>query len=285
MSDPLRIFDEDALAQHRARAHARLSDHDFLVQRAAHDMAERLTLIQRTFENVSHVGIHSAFFTQRLADLQTSHQIENITCIAQPVGKSALALDPQSQNLITSILSLHHVNDLPGLLIQIQRALKPDGLFLATLFGGDTLTELRQAFLQAEAELEGGASPHVSPFATVQDMGSLLQRAGFALPVIDTDLVTVSYAHPLKLLAELRGMGETNILRERRKSFSRRSTFLRMCEIYQERFSRDDGRVTATFAILTMTGWAPHDSQQQPLQPGSGDVSLTDIFDRADPDK
>ncbi len=177
---------------------------------------------------------------------------------------------------MVSTLALHWTNDLPGALIQVRRALKPDGLFVGAVFGGATLTELRQALMQADSELSGGAGPRISPFADVIDAAALLQRAGFALPVADVDRVQVGYAHPTELIRDLRAMGETNVLAERRP-LSRR-VLARACELYAERFARADGRVTATFEILTMTGWAPHESQQQPLRPGSAKMRLADAL-------
>ena len=179
---------------------------------------------------------------------------------------------------MVSALALQAVNDLPGVLVQIRRALKPDGLFMAALFGGDTLSELRQSFAQAEAEIEGGASPRVAPFADVRAMGALLQRAGFALPVTDTERVTVRYASPLAWLRDLRRMGATNPLAERRRVPLRRATLLRAMEIYGERFADPDGKVRATFEIVWVSGWAPDASQQQPLRPGSAKTRLADAL-------
>jgi hypothetical protein len=166
------------------------------------------------------------------------------------------------------------VNDLPGALSQIRQALKPDGLFVAALFGGQTLQELRWCLAQAEIEIDGGLSPRVFPFADVRDMGGLLQRAGFALPVADSDQVIVHYAHPLRLLADLRGMGETNTLTDRRKSFLRRRTLMRAMDMYRDNFSDHEGRIRATFDVIYLTGWAPHESQQVPLKPGSARMPL-----------
>jgi SAM-dependent methyltransferase len=177
-----------------------------------------------------------------------------------------------------SALALQFVNDLPGTLIQIRRALKPNGLFLAALVGGDTLTELRQAFAAAEAEIEDGISPHVAPFVDLREMGTLLQRAGFALPVTDIDRLTVRYASPFALMHDLRRMGASNPLIERRRRPLKRATLMRMVEIYAERFSDVDGRIRATFEIVWLSGWAPHESQQQPLKPGSARRRLADAL-------
>jgi SAM-dependent methyltransferase len=202
--------------------------------------------------------------------------------VALPVSDAeALELEPASVDLAVSALALHFVNDLPGTLAQIRRTLKPDGLFLAALMGGDTLTELRQSFAAAEAEVEGGLSPRVAPFADLRDLGSLLQRAGFALPVTDADRIVVRYADAFALMQDLRRMGATNILNERRRSPSRRATLLRMAQVYAERFADADGRIRATFDVVWLSGWAPHASQQKPLKPGSAKMSLEDAVKKA----
>ena len=183
-------------------------------------------------------------------------------------------MQPESLDLAVSALAFQFVNDLPGVLAQIRRALRPDGLLLAAMIGGDTLTELRQAFAAAEAECEGGVSPRVAPFADLRDIGSLLQRAGFALPVTDVDRVVVRYDSAFALMHDLRRMGATNILIERRRTPTRRATLLRMAQIYGERFADPDGRIRATFDIVWLSGWAPHESQPKPLRPGSAKASL-----------
>ncbi len=179
---------------------------------------------------------------------------------------------------MVSALALQFVNDLPGTLVQIRRALKADGLFLATLLGGETLTELRQSFAAAESEIEGGLSPRVAPFADLRDLGALLQRAGFALPVTDVDRLLVRYDSPFALMHDLRRMGATNALVARRRTPLRRATVMRMAEIYAQRFADADGRVRATFEIVWLTGWTPHPSQQQPLRPGSARTRLADAL-------
>jgi hypothetical protein len=173
---------------------------------------------------------------------------------------------------------LHWVNDLPGTLAQIRRTLKPDGLLLAVLAGGETLTELRQCLAAAESDLEGGASPRVAPFVDVRALGSLLQRAGFALPVTDVDRLTVRYSSLANLFRDLRRMGATNALIERRRKPLRRSTLARAAELYAERFADHDGRLRVTFDLLSVSGWAPHDKQQQPLRPGSAKSRLADAL-------
>jgi SAM-dependent methyltransferase len=181
-------------------------------------------------------------------------------------------------DLVVSLLSLQAVNDLPGALIQIRRALKPDGLFIACLLGGASLTELRQVFMQAEAEIEGGASPRVAPFADVRDLGALLQRAGFALPVTDSEALRVRYPDPIALMADLRAMGLTNPLVDRRRAGLRRATLRRATELYAEHFADPDGRLPATFELVWLSGWAPHESQQKPLRPGSAKLRLADAL-------
>ena len=180
--------------------------------------------------------------------------------------------------LAVSALALQWVNDLPGTLAQIRRALRPDGLFIAALLGGETLTELRQSFAAAEEEIEGGLSPRVAPFGDVRELGGLLQRAGLALPVADVDRVTVRYATPFALMRDLRGMGATNAMVERRKTPLKRATLLRMAEIYADRFGDPDGRIRASFDVVWLSGWAPHSSQQQPLKPGSAKARLADAL-------
>jgi SAM-dependent methyltransferase len=192
--------------------------------------------------------------------------------------EEALPFAAQSFDLVVSGLALQHVNDLPGTLIQVRRALQPDGLLLAALLGGATLNELRTSLLAAEEEVEGGASPRVAPFADVRDLGALLQRARFALPVVDADTVTVTYPHALALMRELRAMGATNVLHARRRSPLRRATLARALEIYAQRFGLANGRVPATFEIMTLTGWAPHESQQKPLQPGTAKMRLAEAL-------
>jgi SAM-dependent methyltransferase len=194
--------------------------------------------------------------------------------------QETLPLQPESLDLALSALAFQFVNDLPGVLAQIRRALRPDGLLLAAMIGGDTLTELRQSFAAAEAECEGGVSPRVAPFADLRDVGALLQRAGFALPVTDVDRIVVRYDNAFALMADLRRMGATNILIERRHAPTRRATLLRMAQIYGERFADADGRVRATFDVIWLSGWAPHESQQQPLQPGSAKASLAEAVKR-----
>jgi SAM-dependent methyltransferase len=274
------VFDRRLLALRRARAQKRGAE-TFLLEHVAHDLAERLSVVLRKFDIAADIGTPGDAVRNLLAERQLARHI----IAAGPsdgggvvADEEALPFADASLDLAVSALSLHFVNDLPGTLIQIRRALKPDGLFLCALLGGDTLTELRQAFAQAESEIEGGISPHVAPFADLRDLGALLQRAGFALPVTDVDPLIVRYADAFSLMQDLRRMGATNVLRERRRKPMRRTTLLRMAEIYRERFSDPDGRVRATFDIVWLSGWAPHESQQQPLKPGSARTRLADAL-------
>lgn len=287
MTTPPRIFDTAQLERYRARAALRAAEHDFLLRRVAEDFADRLDAVKRSFGNVLDLGAHHGVLGRMLAARPGVERV--VSADASPamlaqcpeprvvVDLEALPFGQNTFDLIVSGLALHLVNDLPGTLIQIRRALKSDGLFLGALLGGTTLWELRQAFVQAEA-VEGGASPRVAPFADVRDLGALLQRAGFALPVADSDIVTVAYQTPLHLMREIRAFGGANALSERRRAPLKRSTLLRAAQIYGERFARPDGRVTATFEIVTLTGWAPHESQPKPLAPGSAKARLADAL-------
>ncbi|WP_421865464.1 methyltransferase domain-containing protein [Parvibaculum sp.] len=288
----MHVFDRTTLRRRRDRAAENFPLHDFLVRRAGEDIVERIAGVNRSFEVAADLGAHRGALRQAMTDaaLQdgkigtlisadlSSEMLRHTTGPKIVADEETLPFADRSLNLVTSILSLHWVNDLPGTLIQARRALKSDGLFIAALFGGETLTELRQSLGEAEIECEGGLSPRISPFADLRDMGSLMQRAGFALPVADTDRVTVRYADPLRLMAELRGMGETNALSERRRTPLRRATLMRAAEIYREKFGLPDGRVPATFDIVIVTGWAPHESQQKPLTPGSAETRLADAL-------
>ena len=243
-------------------------------------MAERLHAVLREFKEGADIGTSGEQLRNALAG--GSDRSRRSICPTSKAGGSALA--PQSLDLAVSALALQFVNDLPGVLAQIRRALKPDGLLLAAMIGGDTLTELRQGFAEAEAECEGGVSPRVAPSADLREIGALLQRTGFALPVTDVDRVVVRYDNAFALMADIRRMGATNILVERRRTPTRRATLLRMAQIYSERFADSDGRIRATFDIIWLSGWAPHASQQQPLKPGSAKASLAEAVKRLAPE-
>jgi SAM-dependent methyltransferase len=263
------LFDRALLRARRGRAE-KMGAATFLLDRVAEDMAERLHAVLREFTHAADIGTSGDQLRNVLAG-----RVGELARIDLPDSESGpLPLAPASIDLAVSALALQFVNDLPGVLAQIRRALKPDGLLLAAMVGGDTLTELRQSFAAAEAELEGGVSPRVAPSADLRDVGALLQRAGFALPVTDVDRIVVRYDSAFALMQDLRRMGATNVLVERRRVPTRRATLLRMAQIYRERFADPDRRIRATFDLVWLSGWAPHESQQQPLQPGSAKASL-----------
>lgn len=264
---PPYIFDTDLRHANRLRADSRDKPADFLRLEIAERLQDRLQDVNRPFEAVLDVGDDMMRLTGRRSGIETVD-----------ISDKPLALEGGRYGLIVSNLVMHWVNDLPGLLVQLNRALKPDGFFLASMFGGETLKELRHALLAAEAELTGGANARIIPFADVRATGALLQRAGFALPVADTDTLTVTYDHPLKLMHDLRNMGETNALLGRSKKFLRRDVLARACEIYQKEYALESGRIPATFQIVYLTGWHPHESQQKPMKRGSATMRLGDAL-------
>ena len=263
---PPRIFDRRTLALRRARA-SRIDADLFLMQEAAQGLVERLTSVQRTFSDA--LLLESADASLPILRPYAS----NWTQEPLQADDSFLA-EPEQFDLVVSVLSMHTVNDLPGVLFQARRALKPDGLFMATLFGGDTLNELRDSFAAAEIETLGGISPRVSPFTDVRDLGGLLQRAGFALPVADVERTVVRYRDFSKLVSDLRAMGETNVLVERSQKSLSRATLAATMAHYSAHHADADGRLRVTFDIAYLTGWAPHESQQKPLKPGSAKSRL-----------
>jgi SAM-dependent methyltransferase len=288
---PAPLFDRATHRLRLKRAAPRFDTADFLKTRAAEDLVRRLEAILRDFPLAVDLGARSGAFARALATSDAAARvgalIETDLSAAMLTGRTGMRLVADEErlpfaaaslDLVVSSLALHWTNDLVGALVQARRALKPDGLFLAAILGGATLTELRQALLAAEAEISGGASLRVSPFADAFDAAGLMQRAGFALPVADTDKVKVRYAHPLDLLRDLRAMGETNVLVERPRTGMTRALLGRALEIYAERFAEADGRVPATFEIITLTGWSPHESQQKPLKPGSARMRLADAL-------
>jgi SAM-dependent methyltransferase len=282
------LFDRKLLRMRRERAARSGDPPDFLLRRAGEEMLERIGVIERRFSPVLTIGAMPALFRAALRGFGGDGPFIDMAWSPAllPPGdgpvlcgdEEALPFRDASLGLVISALSLHFANDLPGALVQIRRALTPDGLFLGAVLGGRTLAELREAFIEAETEQEGGASPRVMPMGDIRDYGALLQRAGFALPVADADIVTVTYASPLGLLRDLRGMGAANMLRARRNTFLRRGTLARAMAIYQERFAAPNGRVNASFEIIHLAGWRPHESQQQPLKPGSAAARLADAL-------
>ncbi len=290
----MQIFDRGLIRQRRDRAAADFGANDFLMREAAGRLADRLLDMAREFPRALDLGCHTGQMAAAVREVGADRKIgtlfqsdvsSRMAAAARGNGKPTLCSDEEflpladgSLDLVLSNLSLHWVNDLPGALAQIRRAITPDGLFLATIFGGETLRELRTALLEAEAETTGGVAPRVSPFTDVRDAGNLLTRAGFALPVVDADMIKVTYGDMFKLMADLRAMAETNAVIERRKVPTRRATFLRAAEIYAEHFSDPRGRLTATFQIITLTAWVPHTSQPKALRPGSATARLADVL-------
>ncbi len=290
------MFDRARVTRNRDRASSRFREYAFLKGRESNQLLERLSDTSREFGRALDIGAHDG---QASEALRESGKVKEIIALESASGMLAalrsagfetaswenenLDFPEANFDLVTSVLTLHWINDLPGLLSQVRRVLAPDGLFLACLFGGGTLAELRAALIEAESDITGGISPRLSPLPGLQDMAGLLQRAGFALPVADVERVTVRYSHPMKLLADLKGMGEQAAFAPRegqaRRPLSRRM-LARMSEIYTARFSEPDGKVRATFEIIWLSGWAPHESQPKPLRPGSGKFSLADAVKR-----
>lgn len=268
-------FDRAALARNRLRAEriARPGA-DFLVTLATDDLAERLDGVERRFDHAAILDAPTPAIARRIDASERVGTLAKVRTGAD--GRVPLA--PASVDLVVSVMALHLTADIPGVLAQLSRALRPDGLFLAVLPGGDTLSELRETWLAAEAETTGGASPRVAPMLDVRDAGALLQRAGLALPVADVDRLTVRYDTMLDLAAELRAMGMANALAERSRAMLPRATLMRAAQVYAERHGDPDGRVRATFDLVSLSGWRPHESQQRPLAPGSGRTSLADVL-------
>jgi len=286
MDQIARLFDQQLLRARQRRA--ALRPVTFLLDRVADELAERLAAVLRRFDLAVDLGTPGDAVRRALAanaclpaTLIAAHPLADLCPGAGPAvvaDLEALPFREGALDLIVSALALHWTDDLPGALAQIRRALRPDGLFLAALLGGDTLTELRQSFAEAEADTLSGASPHVAPFADVRALGQLLQRAGFALPVTDRERITVRYDNAFALFDDLRWMGATNVLRERSRRPLRRGTLLRAAEVYAQRFSDPDGRIRATFDVVWLSGWAPHASQQQPLRRGAASARLADAL-------
>jgi SAM-dependent methyltransferase len=285
------VFDRRAVRRHRERA-ARLRSAEFLFDEAADRLTERLGDVKRAFPRALLLGARGGEMAGPLkgaGGIETLVQVDDVRAfLAGSDGPrvaaeaEALPFAPAVFDLILSPLTLHWTNDLPGALVQLRRCLRPDGLLLASVLGGETLAELRRAFFDAELAVEGGVSPRVSPMADGRDLAGLLQRAGFSLPVVDSDRISVTYADAFALMSELRAMGETNAVRERRRRFTRRATLLRLAELYRTLFGTADGRIVASFEIITLTAWAPHESQPKPLRPGSATARLADALGTAE---
>ncbi|PZQ46067.1 MAG: SAM-dependent methyltransferase [Micavibrio aeruginosavorus] len=267
----LAVFDRAQIRRQRERANPYMGTHGFLFDWSAKQLTERLDIVRRQFPLCVQIGARGPVITNSIV----TDCIGNADILCEedffPFAKNSI-------DLVVSNLALHTVNDLPGALLQIRQSLKPDGLFLATMFGGETLYELRACLSEAELELSNGLSPRVAPFADKQQMGGLLQRAGFALPVVDSDIVTVTYSSIFSLMKDLRLMGEGNAIAERAKNFTPRRLFMRAGEMYAQKFSDPDGRIRASFEVIFLLGWSPHDSQQKPLRPGTAQTRLADAL-------
>ncbi|HMQ92090.1 SAM-dependent methyltransferase [Amaricoccus sp.] len=270
MHDTTRLFDPEILARRRQRAD-RLGNADFLHEAAAAEISERLKEINRSYLAPALIGPRGDLWQHLLA-----------AALDGPphlcADRDILDLAPARHDLIVHHLGLHWANDPVGQMVQARRALRPDGLFLAALFGGATLAELRESLAAAETEVSGGLSPRIAPMAGIRDLGALLQRAGFALPVADSLRFDVLYANPFDLMRDLRAMGETNAMHERLRRPTRRAIFTRAAAHYAVRLARPDGRIPATFEIIFLTGWAPSADQPKPLRPGSARARLADAL-------
>ena len=265
MQSPPNLFDRQLLTERRARAAGFGTQGDFLHSELADQMSERLKEVNKTFTDVAIVGPRAGLWAEILGNAKLVADDE------------VLDLAESSYDLVVHGLALHWANDPVGQLVQMRRALRPDGLLIAAMFGGQTLHELRSSLAEAETEIEGGLSPRVAPMGEIRDLGGLIQRAGLALPVADSVLLNVTYETPLHLMRDLQAMGETNVMVARRKTPMRRATLLRAMEIYAQNFS-EAGRISATFEVVFLTGWAPSENQQKPLRPGSAQARLADAL-------
>ena len=294
MSDTPNIFNRELVRRHRDRVALEFTAHDFLIREVGERLSDRLLDMARSFPLALDLGARTGGFgpvpggpggIQQVISSDLSYQmLRQASSPAVVADAEFLPFAKGAFDLIFSNLDLHWTNDLPGSLLQIRRALKPDGLFLAAIFGGETLRELRDVLMSAETELNDGASPRVSPFAELRDAGGLLQRAGFALPVADSDEIVVTYENLFRLATDLRGMAEANALHERLRLPTGRQVFLHAAQLYAERYPAEDGRIRATFQIVYLHGWAPHESQPKALRPGSATARLADALGVAPPD-
>jgi SAM-dependent methyltransferase len=270
VTSPPELFDADALALRRARALAQ-GPADFLQAAAAAEVAERLQEVNRPFHAPAVVGPRAELWAERLA-------AAGLPRARVAADAPALDLAPEAHDLVVHALALHWANDPVGQLVQCRRALRPDGMLIAVLFGAGTLAELRAALAEGEVAETGGLSPRVAPMGEVRDLGDLLPRAGLALPVADALRIETRYPDALALMRDLRAMGETNVLAGRLRRPTRRAVFARAAAAYAARFAGPDGRVRATFELVALTGWAPAEGQQKPLRPGSAKMRLADAL-------
>jgi len=291
-SSAIEIFDRPLLRRRRDRAAKEIGMFDFLFVEVADRLIERLEVVKKEFPLVVDLGSAHGALSLKLARRAGTTQVigmDTSFAMARRAGGVSVVADEEflpfkasSLDAVVSNLHLHWVNDLPGSLLQIRQALKPDGLFLGALLGGDSLKELRQCLMEAELAVTGGASPRVSPFIDPGDMGALMQRAGFALPVVDSDIITAQYSNPLKLMQDLRGMGAGNATLNRLMKPTRRQVLLEAARLYHEKFADAEGNIPATFQVIYAIGWAPHESQPQPLKRGSATHQLADVLRNSD---
>jgi SAM-dependent methyltransferase len=280
MTTDIFVFDRKSVRIKRKRAAPHLADHGFLFDWALKQLTHRLEDIKREFPTALQIGLRSQNTLKNRYGIETLYTLDSAPALSPNIlaEEDLLPFGGNSFDLIYSALNLHTVNDLPGALAQMKHCLKPDGLFIAAMMGGETLYELRSILQQAELETLSGLSPRVAPFADMPQMGNLMQRAGFNLPVIDSEKVTVTYDNIFKLMKDLRLMGENNSLKARYNKFTPRSFFARADELYKQYFSEENGKITATFDVIFLIGWAPHESQQKPLRPGSAKTRLADAL-------
>lgn len=298
-TSPPELFDFSALARNRNRAAPGFGDYDFLKKASTQRIVDRLSMVKRQFTQILDVGCHRGEMVQEILAQQLYPETpqflqcdiaDNFLSQAQEFSPTQhfdmKVLDTQQHQFdcVTSALFLHWVGDLVGLLTQIRLALKPDGLFVANMLGGRSLEQLRAALIEAETEITGGAYPRVIPMADIRDLGAVMQRAGFALPVVDAEVITVTYSNLFRLMADLRGMGEQNILHNRSMSMPPRRLFLRAAEIYQERFATQDNHIAASFELITLTGWSPAENQPKALRPGSAQMRLAQALETEEKD-
>lgn len=280
MSDDIFVFDRRLIRTKRARSAQHLTQHGFLFDWTGKQIIERLSVIKKKFPFTLQIGGRTTLNNPQNFGIETLITLDSTPALSPAIiaDEEILPFKDDAFDLIFSPLNLHTTNDLPGALVQIRKSLKDDGLFIGALLGGETLHELRHAMNQAEIELYGGQSPRVAPFADLPQMGALMQRAGFNLPVIDSEKITVTYDNTFKLMQDLRLMGESNTMVQRVKHFTSRRFFQKVEEIYRNNFTEDDGRITSTFEVIFILGWKPHDSQQKPLKPGSAKTRLSDAL-------
>lgn len=278
------IFNRSLVRSRRERIAKTFSAHDFLNREISERLIDNLRDIKKSFEIILSMNVCDDVVRDNLRDAFVVHQDLAVNMLEGKFGapvqcdEEFLPYKAQGLELILSCLNLHWVNDIPGCLVQILRSLKPDGLFMGAVFGGETLFELRAAMLKADMDVRGGISPHISPFMDVRDAGALMQRAGFSLPVVSTERITVNYSDAFALMKELKNMGENNALIKGFKGLTSKRLMMKVAENYHQDYAGKAGRIPATFDIIYLQGWAPHESQQQPLRPGSAKMALKDAL-------